>query len=452
MAYVPGFTHEIFLSYAHGDDREWVLRFVDRLRQSIKPQLGVSVKVWIDEADVHRSRSFEADIPSALRSSAVFLFLPSPSYIRSSYCVGQECRVHLKSIDERRQRFDASEFANELFAFSCPILPVDKDEHRSLFRSLTDTPFFDENGLFRIDSRKFDAALAALAGQVIALLKRMRNHLTPVFLYPHKLERALVDVRDELGTELTAHGYRVLPDREVNLEGQVREAALSVFLLGGQYDQETLNYAQIAADQIEKPWLVWASPSAKLNGSAKALGLIRSLEQMKAVNKTFLNDAIGPTRMKEEVLALLKPAIRDQKRVNGKPRVYVVYNARDTNDRANAGLILLSAYGKVIDFEEPDDPAQHTARIMECDGVLLVWGSADSSWYTQEFTGMMHGARIVASRGVCLFEPKALKEGPLHDSRDLYSNLFVSEQYGRFDAGQLDAFFGPILRRSQATP
>src|SRR5262245_33637414 len=139
MAYVPGFQHDVFVSYAHGDDREWINRLIDRLDPALKQRLGVRAAIWLDDDALRKSRDFSKEIPESVRSSAVFLFLPSPSYIRSRYCVDQECAVFERTIAGRRSRFAAG-FANDLFALRCPILPIDGNEHWSLFPGLTDIP------------------------------------------------------------------------------------------------------------------------------------------------------------------------------------------------------------------------------------------------------------------------------------------------------------------------
>jgi hypothetical protein len=51
MAFVPGFDHDVFISYAHGDDREWINRFLDRLRQVLS-RLLPGANVWIDKDDL----------------------------------------------------------------------------------------------------------------------------------------------------------------------------------------------------------------------------------------------------------------------------------------------------------------------------------------------------------------------------------------------------------------
>ena len=53
MAYVPGFTNDIFISYSHLDDRAvdgagWVSEFHQRLQIEIEEELGDRVQIWRD--------------------------------------------------------------------------------------------------------------------------------------------------------------------------------------------------------------------------------------------------------------------------------------------------------------------------------------------------------------------------------------------------------------------
>src|SRR5271157_1477005 len=127
MAYVPGFAYDVFISYAHGDDREWLYRLLDRLKPALKQRLGHEPSIWMDKQDLHSSGDFNKEIPSSVRSSAIFILLTSPSYIRSEYCVSKECRAFCQTLSAKQARFTGPDFANEQFAFRCPILPVDNN-------------------------------------------------------------------------------------------------------------------------------------------------------------------------------------------------------------------------------------------------------------------------------------------------------------------------------------
>ena len=254
MGYVPGFEYDLFVSYAHGDDREWISRLIDRLESELKRRLGLKVEVWMDDDKLRKSRDFSAEIPESVKSSAIFLLFPSPTYIRSQYCIGQECKTFEAAIPQRRTRFAAPAFQNELFALRIPILPIDGNEHWSLFPGLTDIAFCDESATFAAGTPEFEASFRRLVGELAGLLKRMRNHSRSVFLWPAFPGADLKNAHESLTAELSAQSYRILPDRNINLPDQLREASLSVFLLGPQYDETASDLADLAADRKSPGW------------------------------------------------------------------------------------------------------------------------------------------------------------------------------------------------------
>jgi hypothetical protein len=109
---------------------------------------------------------------------------------------------------------------DELFAFRCPILPIDGNEHWTLFAGLTDIPFCDEAATFATGGPPFDASFRRL------------------------------------------------------------EAAVAVFLLGSNYDERAGELAELAAGQNGKPWLVWCSPTVEQGAEANQVGLSAYLEQV----------------------------------------------------------------------------------------------------------------------------------------------------------------------------
>lgn len=447
MAYVPGYQHDLFISYAHGDDREWITRLVDRLESAVKQRLGIKASLWIDDDTLRKSRDFSKEIPDSVKSSAVFLLLPSPTYIRSRYCIDQECKVFESTVAARRARFAADTFANELFALRCPILPVDGNEHWSLFPGLTDIAFCDESETFAAGSPEFETSFRHLVGELVGLLKRMRNDSTSVFLYPAHPSPDVREAHGALAAELSAQSYRLLPDRTVNLPDQLREASMSVFLLGSDYDETTGELAELAAARKDKPWVVWCSPTVEQKAAAEQIGLCAYLEQLDSAGKTYLSSGIMPAKLKEEVLALLRPDPRALPETQGKPRVYLVYNSRDRTEVKNAGLISFH-FRKEFHFEHPDDPAQHTLRLSRSDGVLLIWGSAREDWCSREFAEMVQAARLAKSQGLCLFDPPETKTAAIQTIRENFRELYIGEQFGRFDPARLQTFFTPLLRHS----
>jgi hypothetical protein len=451
MGYVPGYRHDLFISYAHGDDREWINRFVDRLEPALTQRLGFRPVIWIDEDDLRRSRDFSREIPEAVRASAVFLFLASPTYIRSRYCVDEECRAFQDLVPGRRLELGA-DFANDLFALRCLIVPVDDNEHWALFPGLTDIAFCNESEALLIGSPEFDVAFRGLVGESVALLKRLRHRSTAVFLYPPNPGPDLREAHTLLAAELSARSFRILPDRSVNVDDQLRGAALSIFLLGADYDDGADRLVEVAQAHSSQPWVVWCSPAADQTAVAEQQGFCAHLEQVDSPRKTFLNAEILPNQLKEEILGLLRPDARALPETRGKPRVYLVYNARDRAEAKNAGLISFH-FRKTFHFEHPDDPTQHATRLSKSDAVMLVWGHADEEWCSREFDEMIRSPRQRDVRhGLCLFDPSATKLEAVRQIRSGFADLFIGEQFGKFDPSRLATFFDPLLRHPSGGP
>jgi hypothetical protein len=92
MAVAPGFQHDVFISYAHIDnrpDREgergWVESFERALDLRLLKRFGREANVWRDP-ELARSQRFDPVIEAAVRDSAIMVSLISTSYLASDYC------------------------------------------------------------------------------------------------------------------------------------------------------------------------------------------------------------------------------------------------------------------------------------------------------------------------------------------------------------------------------
>ena len=385
MAYIPGFSHDLFVSYAHRDDRAWLPQLVTDLRTRVQERLGAEIALWMDSLtpeELERSpgldlsKDYRNEIPKNLDTSAILLFFPSPYYIASGSCVRQECERATNAVAAKRRRFNSDSLKNENFAFRCPILPIENATLRKLFPGCSDTFFCDRRGRFERGSKDYNESLNNLVDAVVVLLQRMRSHATPVFLYPNPPRADLAAVHEALTTELADRGYRVLPDVQVSLADQLQESALVIFLLGTEHDSRLTSLAHEASRHPERRWIVWRSPSVA-NGDDRALGAAKLLAGFNSRTKTYLPERTSVDNLKQIVLDALEPPAWSLPDTDGKPRVYLIYNK---SDREHAGSILVS-YENLVHFDRQDDEAQHTERLMKSDGVLLVWGAAREEWW-----------------------------------------------------------------------
>jgi len=453
MAFVPGFSHDVFVSYAHGDDRAWIDRMVQRLKKEMKARLGTEPVFFFDTDDLRKSRDYRTEIPDSLATSATMLLLPSPAYLRSHYCVEDECDAFSNSIAARRERYKrgeevSAEFRNELFTFRALILPVDGNAHWNLIPGASDFKFCDNSWFLAQESEAFETEFRKLLDSLVDLLKRMRNNATPVFLYPPNPPAELKEAYSALYDELTAQSYRVLPDTFVDVPGQLRGAAMSVFLLGESLLLDTRGNPQLRpltdlASQQAKPWVVWRSPAAASSRDISQRGYCRFLEQISSDSKTFLSEKFSVSKLKEQVLTTLRPEGQALTPSDGKKRVYVVFDSSAPEDIDNAGQIQFY-YQEHYHFEFSSDPREHTKWLSQSEGVILVWGNAGEEWCSHEFEEMQRLAKT-ATRGLCLFNPRESKATAVQLIREQATDLCVAEQFGpRFDPVHLAPFFARL--------
>lgn len=448
MTFVPGFDHDVFISYAHGDDRNWIDRFMDRLKPAVT-RLLPGADIWIDKDDLQKSRNFEKDIPASLESSAVLICLVSPTYINRPYCVRHECRRFTELVAGRKQagqRFAGPEFDADLFALRCPILPMPDKTYWTLIPGATDIAFCADDDMepFPIGSQPFEDRFRELGRQLVPLLRRMRNRSTPVLLYPRLPAPEIEDAHSALTRELNARSYLILPDSELDSVTHVPRCELAVLLFGAAYD-ETMRRLLKSIKDLEKSFVVWPSPALQNSGEPLQRGLFQDLLQFESGRKTVLTTGITADKLKQEVFARLNPSDNIAPAAGGKPRVYLIYDSRQNSEKDNAGLIAFH-YQDDFNFDYGNTPRQDNARLTQSEGVLLLWGRAREEWCAQEFDRMVRLASHSKSRGLCLFDPQESKIALTKQIRTVQPAIHVAEEFGPFDPTRLEPFFSPIRR------
>jgi TIR domain len=107
MGYLPGFQHDIFISYAHVDNAAvdqaegWVTQFREHLDLQLSKRVGRmgAVKIWQDPA-LEGGQLFDKTIEDAINASAIFIALTSSGYLASDYCKQEVRWFHAKADKE----------------------------------------------------------------------------------------------------------------------------------------------------------------------------------------------------------------------------------------------------------------------------------------------------------------------------------------------------------------
>jgi TIR domain-containing protein len=92
MAYLPGFTHDIFISYAHDNNPGAetgaggrITRLHRLLEERLRELTGRELDIWRD-VTLARNQEFDKTIRQAVENSGIFLAVNSTAYRNSHYC------------------------------------------------------------------------------------------------------------------------------------------------------------------------------------------------------------------------------------------------------------------------------------------------------------------------------------------------------------------------------
>lgn len=92
MAYLPGFKHDIFISYAHDNNPGGeagaggrITRLHRLLEERLRELTGRELDIWRDTT-LALNQEFDKTIRQAIDDSAIFLAVNSTAYRNSGYC------------------------------------------------------------------------------------------------------------------------------------------------------------------------------------------------------------------------------------------------------------------------------------------------------------------------------------------------------------------------------
>jgi len=145
MPVVPGFKHDLFISYAHQNDRpwHWVTEFIETLKAELEGK-SREFSIWWDPG-LRTGEDFNIAIGDAISESAVFLSVLSLAYGDSTYCK--------REIEEFRQQRHPAFGLNVGSMSRMQALVIEPDFTRERwapeFRTTSPCPFYNnQSSLF----------------------------------------------------------------------------------------------------------------------------------------------------------------------------------------------------------------------------------------------------------------------------------------------------------------
>ena len=297
-AYVTGFEYDIFISYAHVDNRPggdagWVTRlhkeFNDRLATRFG-RVGI-VRIWRDPV-LDGNEVFEQVLEARIRASAIFVALTSNGYLASDYC-RKELAAFYRAAQQSPYGVQIGERRRLLNVL---LTNLRSDEWPEELQGTTgfafhDAPPNDENWIgepLKTGTEAFDSSVRKLTDATCRLLKEFRQQIQPAPAAPRAraiflagTSAGLRELRGRVAADLRHEGREVITgipppsdsashDRDV--AAAVASASLCVHLLDGDpgdamRDEPDATYPrrqlELAAASVT-PQMIWVPPALEI--------------------------------------------------------------------------------------------------------------------------------------------------------------------------------------------
>jgi hypothetical protein len=416
MAFIPGYEHDVFVSYAHVDDRPfidaaaglerssgWVSTLVRHLKNELAQKIGRSdaVSVWFDSSNLRGNHKLVDEIAARLERVAIFVAILSPGYVASQWCQ-DEARMFARGCDgdpgrrlfviekapldneagppafagRRAYRFWYSDRAEQPRTFAIPQPHIDEIDY---FRQIEDVAR-DLRDLCR-EMRSNQAKVPVTVAPVIA---QSRMGDSGVFLA--EVTDDLEFRREEVRRYLEQQSVSVLPqlnyplgraEFEAALDADLANSRLFVQLLGPMRGKRPPDvpdgYGWLQLDGARRrglPILQWRSPD--LTPAGVEWPRHRELLELETVQ------AVSLESFKRAIIAALAPPAAPPQRHGTSERPLVFLNT-ELRHRAIAAEIR-SAVGECAIWAEPlfEGPAETVREDLEqnlicCDAMVMVY-------------------------------------------------------------------------------
>ena len=416
MPTVPGCRHDVFVSYAHGDDQPvagtqcgFVSQLVADLKTEVSRKVRNDVDIWWDHFKLVGDTRVTPEIMAAAGESACIIVVASPAYLRSEWC------------DRERSAFCQKAANRQSGIFLVGMEPIDQGKLPATLRDLNAYQFYrtlDDGRTtrplrtdFQQDKEPYYNRLSQLVQHVAEHLGRSANgNRTPVAAAaakeadpsdPSRRSVLLLDVTDDLVERraqlkdyLEQEGIAVLPARRYSrddmdvhraqlLEDMARSQAC-VQIVGGLTGDRTdhprgmawLRCETVRGSGSTVPFLQWRDPDLDVDAITDADA--RDL----TIQPSVRTDRFPDFRRAVAELALKPPERADPRLQQGTLSVFVNSDLLDRDLGAGVAQWLETRGFMVLEPPQatPDAREEWETSVKYCDSLLLVYGQTKPAW------------------------------------------------------------------------
>ncbi len=448
MAMVPGYKHDIFLSYAQ-IEAAWVDAFRKALSQEFHERAGKAIAIWQDSQNVRMGQKWTAEIDQGISRAAAFLAVISPSYHQSTWCK-EERRILLEH-SGGLENLKVESFYRFLKIIKAP---GPAKAHLSLLKELQHVRFFSEADEYELppDSKEFTAMIRETVRTIRELLVLMANRQQGLYLAPVPPE--MEGDRRDLQNQLADWGYNVKPDILLSPEfgtDAVREemegCSLAIFLLGGLYDRFVEDQIEVA-QEMKKRLVFWISPGKAKTAEQGQSALISRIRETLPASSQILGGA-SIRGMIDQLQGALKqeeePAVTPAADA-GLAKVYLIYDSTLTTESQTANRLSDILREQNLEVLRSERDANHGQLMRASNGVLLLRAAnTDPDNWLQSYVKDLRYANEMFEK-----EPDVkalLVSHPERIKQDL-KNIDVVVYDEPFFPGRLNGFIGKLKTKA----
>jgi hypothetical protein len=500
-SYVPGFEHDIFISYSHVDNlgregrKGWVEEFHEALKNRIAPRVGRFglVSMWRDK-ELDGSQVFDEVIQHWIARSAVFLALNSKGYLESNYCrrelqsFCQQARHsrHGLQIGERRRVLNVlltnlhhSIWPEELAGTSGFLFHDGDAGSHSDHKGRIPEPL-------RPNTDRFETQLRELADAIYHLLEDLKKRQTEPseqsvrkgYIYLADTTDTLQGFRERLAADITQKGRIVvsgLPPpydaatHAARVQTAVEEAGLSVHLLDGlpgrsiQDDSATTyprKQVEIALGTVT-PQLVWLPPPAELGvvSSTEQRMFLESLERGPRAKGNYYFVRSPPERLVQEILDKLESLETHHGTVvqEDSPSVLLETHLKDQRIAWELGAYLVDRGLQPFIHPETDEPSAGIKafedQLTRVKTLVVFFGRVSREWVEQrvkcalQFVARQLAGGVEPTLEACyIYVLPPTKQAPLLGPSIFRIDVLDNSQSDRFDPDAAAPLLAALVR------
>ena len=259
MAYVPGFRHDLFISYASDNYDAGLERFVADLRAYFRQELGrlfTEESIFFDQQYLNRSpTAWKAQLEQSAGSAAILIPFLSQSYADSDYC-SKELEWFCEQAGDQLLWKAGTEQVYRI----CPVR----------WRNLDKETFYQLAPEIRDAQEQRLNSVTDLGAKLVTGLRLMRRSRHTVYVGEIEDEVGR-KVRDELGRL----GFRVMPEvssayrDEIAVRKHLSGALMAIHFLGGQTQERTIRAIQYARKTCPGATVIYEIPGYELSDAER---------------------------------------------------------------------------------------------------------------------------------------------------------------------------------------